>query len=387
MPARSLGGIVKKQTWLRLLAVLFAFGLIAAACGDDDDGGGGVAVEGALTDVCPSPLVIQTDWWPEAEHGAMYEMIGDDYVVDVEGKSVSGSMVIAGVNTGIQIEVRAGGPAIGFSAPRVQMYTDNSITLGYTSNDGQILATNDAPTLAVMAPLEQNPQMVMWDPATYPDVETIADLGAAGITINVFGGGTFPAVFAAQGIFTEDQLDASYDGTPARFIAENGGIAQQGFASSEPYNYENVYEEWGGKELKFELVHDAGFPIYSQPLGIKSADLDELRPCLQQFVPIAQQATIDYANSPDRANAIIVDTVAQFDAGWVYGNEVAEFSVDAMSELGLVGNGPDDIVGNFDIDRVQSIIDAMAGAGMDVPDGLSASDIVTNEFIDESIGF
>lgn len=378
---------MKKQTWLRLLAVLFAFGLIAAACGDDDDSSDAVAVEGALTGVCPDPLVIQTDWWPEAEHGAMYELIGDDYVVDVEGKGVSGSMVSGGVNTGVQIEVRAGGPAIGFSAPRVQMYTDNSITIGYTSNDGQILATNDAPTLAVMAPLEQNPQMVMWDPATYPDVETMEDIGEAGITVNVFGGGTFPDVFVAQGIWSADQLDASYDGTPARFIAENGAIAQQGFASSEPYNYENVYEEWGNKDLAFQLVHDAGFEIYSQPLGIKSGDLEELRPCLEKFVPIAQQATVDFAGSPARANAIIVDVVAQFDAGWVYGDAVAAFGANAMTELGLNGNGPDDIVGNFDIDRVQGVIDAMSGAGMDVPDGLSASDIVTNEFIDESIGF
>ena len=383
--SRSLGGIVKKQTWLRLLAVLFAFGLIAAACGDDDDDE--VGAEGALTGVCPDPLVVQTDWWPESEHGSMYELVGDDYVVNVDAKSVRGSMVLGGVDLGIQFEVRAGGPAIGFSAPRVQMYTDSGIHLGYTSNDGQILATNDAPTLAVVAPLEQNPQMVMWDPATYPDIETMQDIGDAGITVNVFGGGTFPSVFVAQGIWTEDQLDASYDGTPARFISEGGKIAQQGFASSEPYNYENVFEEWGGKPLKFQLVHDAGFPIYSQPVGIKTGDLETMRPCLELLVPIIQQATVDYAGAPDRANAMIVDTVAQFDSGWVYGEGKAEYSVNMMKELGLTGNGPDDIVGNFDLDRVQSVIDAMSGAGMDVPDGLSASDIVTNEFIDESIGF
>ena len=134
-------------------------------------------------------------------------------------------------------------------------------------------------------------------------------------------------------------------------------------------------------------MHDAGFQIYSQPLGIKSGDLEELRPCLEQFVPIAQQATVDFASSPDRANAIIVDTSLSSTPVGSTGDAVAEFSVNAMTDLGLDGNGPDDIVGNFDIDRVQGVIDAMSGAGMDVPDGLSASDIVTNEFIDESIGF
>ena len=379
---------MKRKTWFRVMAILFAFGIIAAACGDDDDDGGGAATEGALSGVCPDPLVIQTDWFPESEHGAMYEMIGDDYQVDVEGRRVGGSLVVDGgaVDTGIDIEVRAGGPAIGFSPPRVQMYADDSIHLGYSSNDGQVTGFNDAPTLAVVAPLEQNPQIVMWDPETYPDVETVQDLGEAGVTVNVFAGGTFPDVFVAQGIWSADQVDPSYDGSPARFISEGGNIAQQGFASAEPHNYENVFEEWA-KPVRFQTIHDAGFQIYSQPLAIKTGDLEELRGCLEAFVPIVQQAVIDFTDSPDRANGIIIDTVEQFADFWVYDEGVANYAVETMAELGLKGNGPDDTVGNFDLDRVQAVIDAMAGAGMDVPDGLSADQLVTNEFIDESIGF
>ena len=72
-----------------------------------------------------------------------------------------------------------------------------------------------------MAPLEKNPQIVMWDPETYPDVETIADVGEVGMIVNLFGGAPgFPEAFVALGIWTEDMLDKSYDGTPARFIAE-----------------------------------------------------------------------------------------------------------------------------------------------------------------------
>ncbi len=396
----------------RIVASIAVLGLVAAACGGNDDDAEPAdepaaepAAEPAdepaeeptdegdhaghdLSGVCPSPLVIQTDWFPESEHGTLYEMVGDDYVVDVEGRRVEGSLVVAGgtVDTGIDIQVRAGGPAIGFSAPRVQMYADDSIHIGYSSNDGAILATEDAPTIAVMAPLEKNPQIVMWDPETYPDVETIADLKPLGVTVNVFAGGTFPDVFVAQGILDAEQIDPSYDGSPSRFIAEAGAIAQQGFASAEPYNYENVFEEWG-KPVKFQLIHDAGFQIYSQPLAVKTGDVETLRPCLEKFIPIAQQATIDFANSPDRAIGVIIDTVAQFDDFWVYDEGVANFSVQTMKDLGLKGNGPDSTVGNFDLDRVQAAIDAMASAGMDVPEGLTAEQLVTNEFIDESIGF
>ncbi len=161
-----------------------------------------------------------------------------------------------------------------------------------------------------------------------------------------------------------DQIDPSYDGSPARWVAENGAIAQQGFASAEPYLYENVIEEWG-KPVAFQLIHDAGLPLYSQALAIRAGELEELRPCLEQFVPIVQQAVVDYVASPDRANAIIVDAVAQYEDFWVYDMDLADFSVNAQVELGLVGNGSDGIVANMDPDRVQSVIDKIRAAGMD----------------------
>ena len=99
-----------------------------------------------------------------------------------------------------------------------------------------------------------------------------------------------------------------------------------------------------------------------------------------------QQAVVDYAAAPSRANAIIIDAVEQFNDFWVYSEGLADFSVAKQLELGLIGNGPDATVGNMEIERVQGVIDQMSAAGMEVPDGLQAEDIVTNEFIDEGIG-
>jgi hypothetical protein len=99
-----------------------------------------------------------------------------------------------------------------------------------------------------------------------------------------------------------------------------------------------------------------------------------------------QQAVVDFAADPARANAIIVDTVAQYADFWVYDEALAEFSVASQLELGLIGNGPDDIVGNLDGERIQGVIDAIRAADMDVEADLTAEDLFTNEFIDESIG-
>ena len=357
-------------------------------------GTAGVGSEGAplaevvaagLADVCPSPLVVQTDWFPESEHGAMYELLGDDYVVDVDNKVVRGSMVLGGADLGIEWEVRTGGPAIGFSPVSQHMAVDEGIHLGYASTDQQVNHWDVAPLMSVVAPLERNPQMIMWDPETYPDVTGIADLGAQGITINVFGGGTFSEVFVAQGIWSADQVDPSYEGNPSRFVGAGGSIAQQGFASSEVYTYEHVYEQWG-KPVAFQLLHDAGFQIYSQTIGVRPGDLEDLRPCLERLVPIIQQAAVDFNNSPGRANAIIVDAVLKYEDFWVYPPDLAEFSHSAKREFGLIGDGGDGIVGNMVPERIAKVLDDMRAAGMDIDPSLTADQLFTNEFIDESIG-
>ena len=406
------------RTLTRSLAVMAIAAIVASACGGDDDddsggadsgpaatgattaGGGTTAGEGTTAGVepsgaggggavdlsaCPNPIVIQTDWFPEAEHGALYEMVGEGYTVDTDKQIVRGPLVAGGEETGIEIEVRTGGPAIGDQPVSVQQYADDSITLGYANTEGQLVRYGETPVLSVVAPLEINPQIIYWDPETYPDIKTLADLGEQGVTINVFSAGTFIDVFVAEGIWTEDQIDPSYDGSPARFIAEDGAIAQQGFASAEPYTYENVYTEWG-KPVAFQTLHDAGFEVYSQTLSIRPDQLEPLRSCLEAFVPVVQQAAVDYITAPDRANAIIVDAVEQFDSFWVYDAALAEFSVNTQREQGYVGNGPDDTLGNMDEARVQRVIDKVRDAGIDIPADLAVEDIITNEFIDPAIG-
>jgi hypothetical protein len=337
-----------------------------------------------LSGVCPDPIVIQTDWFPESEYGAVYNLVGDDYEVDVDNKIVSGSLVAEGQPTGVGVEIRAGGAA-GSGDVETLMYTDDSITFAFGTTDGQILSWENTPLMSVVAPLEISPLMIMWDPATYPDVTSIADLGERGITINAFGGQTFTPVLAAMGVISEDQVDPSYDGGPSRFVSENGEIAQQGFASGEPYLYEHVYEDWM-RPVAYQLIHDAGFQTYSQTLAIRPDDLETLRPCLEAFVPIVQRSAVEFVTDPTRTNAIIVDVVERYDTFWVYTSELADYSVQTQADLGLTGNGPDDVLGNLVPERVETLLHQVRDAGLDVPDDLTATDLYTNEFIDESVG-
>lgn len=365
-----------------------ALGLVAlVACGGgDSDSSPGTNAAGSLSGICPDQVVIQTDWFPEAEHGTVYQLVGDDYQIDADTKRVTGSLIDTdGSDTGVDVQIRAGGPAIGGTRVAEAMATDSDITLGFINTDSAAFNHDTIATLAVVGTLEKNPQMIMWDPKTYPDVKSIADLGSQGITINVFSAGSFLDVFVATGVLQKSQLDPSYDGSPARFIAEGGRIAQQGFASAEPYLYEKTFTEWG-RPVNYQLIHDAGFQIYAQPLAIRAADKDALAPCLKKLVPLVQRASVAYLKDGSRANQIIVEAVAKYDTFWVYEQGVADFSTGVQRDLGLVGNGDDDTIDNFDLDRVNRVLEQLREAGLDVPEGLTAADLYTNEFIDPSIG-
>ena len=56
---------------------------------------------------------------------------------------------------------------------------------------------------------------------------------------------------------------------------------------------------------------------------------------------------------------MILDAVAEFGDGfgWTYTEGIADYGVETIKADGLVANGPDDIVGNFDIDRVAELIE------------------------------
>lgn len=339
---------------------------------------------------CPADIRIQTDWNPESEHGHLYELVGDDYTVDSDEKSVTGPLMASGEYTGVDVTILSGGPATGFTQPNAQMYNDPSIFLAYVGTDEAIAHSADLPTVGVFAPLQKDPQMIMWDPETYPDVEGIADLGAEGVTIRVFPGGTYIDAFVGQGILSADQIDSTYDGTPAVFVSEGGAIAQQGFASAEPYIYENEVEQWG-KPVGYQLINDAGYPKYAAVLSVIPENIDTYSECLTALVPVLQQATVDFFADPRSTIDLVLELVEAYDTGWVYSQGVADFSVETMLNDGIAGNDANGAMGTVDPERMTELFDLVTPIyteqSLPVKDGVSVDDIWTDQFLDSSISF
>jgi hypothetical protein len=364
--------------------------------GDASSGSGKVTTASAavnLSGICPATVVIQTDWNPQADHGHLYQLLGSNYSVDTSKKSVTGDLMSGGKSTGVKVEIRAGGPAIGYASVSSQMYQDKSITLGYVTTDEAVQNSAKLPTTAVMAENDISPQMIMWDPKTYPEVKTIKELGTAleksGGVVRYFGGAAYMNYLIGHGILPKSVTDGSYDGTPAKFVVGKGKDAQQGFATAEPYIYKNEVSAWG-KDVKFQLVNDTGYPIYPEAMSVRTGDLTTLSPCLKKLVPVLQQADVDYLKAPATTNKLIANLVTRYNNGWVYDEGVANYAVAEMKKLKIASNGDNSYIGDMDASRIQKIIDIdtpiYKSSGTKLKADLKPSDIFTNEFIDKKIG-
>jgi hypothetical protein len=333
---------------------------------------------GALVGVCPARVVIQTDWYATPERAAAYELAGPGGNVDKSKGSYTGK------REGVEVEVRLGGPFIGFQPMPALMYQDRSITLGYVATDQAVLAAEKFPTTAVVAPLEINPQIVMWDPATY-DISSWADVAKTHAKVLYVESMPFMDYLVARGFVEKPQLDASFDGTPSRFVAEGGKLIQQGYASNEPFRWEHDVADWK-KPVEFLLVHDSGYEIYPQGVAVRSGELAADRPCLAQLVPLFQKAQIDYVNEPEATNETLVRVARELGDGPPITPAGNANAVVVMRDLGIVGNGGSPALGDFDLPRIDRTIAVLgpifAARGDTVKSGLSAADLVTNEFID-----
>jgi hypothetical protein len=346
-----------------------------------------------LSNVCPATVVVQTDWNPEADHGHVYQMLGPNPTVNAAQKSVTSDLYANGKPTGVKLEIRAGGPAIGYSTVSSEMYQDKSITLGYVSTDEAVEFSGSLPTTAVFAENDESPMVLMWDPSTYKDVSSIKSLGKDlkknGGVVRYFSGAAYMTYLEQQGYLPSSTLDGSYDGTPSKFVAAGGKDAQQGFATAEPYIYQNEVAAWG-KKIDYKLVSSTGWDPYPETMSVRTGDLTKLTPCLQKLVPIMQQADVDYFKNPTPTNDLIDTLVTKYNNGWTYDAKVGAYAVSQMKKLKVATDGSNDYVGDMDESRMADFIKKaspiFAKSGH-VKSGLTADDLYTNKFIDKKIGF
>ena len=380
----------------RRLLLATAMALLTAGCSSPATPGlGGQAAkstDASLRGLCPATVVVQTSWFSQIEHFAAYQLLGKGYTVDAARKRVTGPLVAHGVDTGVRIEIRAGGPAIGFQQVSAQMYTDRSITLGMIPLDEAIQNSKDQPVTGVMTPYDVDPLVIMWDPAVHPTFDSIADIGQTPTKVLFFNGErTYMDYLLGTGQLRQSQVDGSYDGSPDRLAASRGAIALQGFATSEPWKFEHEVPAWG-KPLTYQLVADSGYPNYRNLLAIRAGEKSALAGCLRRLVPMFQQATVDFLADPDPLIRTVLSIVDSTRQAYTDSVDRSRHAVDVMRDEDLVTNGRTATIGDFDLapdGRVARLlridVPIFTGQHKELAPDLVPTDIATNEFLDPAI--
>jgi hypothetical protein len=384
----------RRRSWCRAAAAgagAAALGLALVACGSDD--GSGVATSATssagasryatpLKGVCPDTVVVQTNWWPEPDHGFTYQLLGPNPTIDAGKNRVVGPLGA----TGVKLEIRAGGPAVGFQPVSSTLAQNDDVLFGYVGTDEAVEHSGKAPTVAVFSSYEKNPQVFIWGNPDYK-FASVADIGKTDVKVLGYEGAPYLEVFKREGLLKASQIDASYQGAPDRFVAADGNIAMQGFVTNEPYHLEHDVKQWS-KPVHFLLVEE--YPVYQSALAVRKDTLAANRACLEKIVPLFQQAQFDYVADPGPVNELLLQVIPKFNTGgFALSAGLMADANDKQKKLGLIANGRDGVLGSFENVRVAKLIAQLApvfeAKGSKPAAGLKPGDLVTNEFLDDSI--
>jgi hypothetical protein len=342
---------------------------------------------------CPADIRILTDSAPRVEQGALFRLLGEPRLVRAERRTVSAPLTVDGESTGVRLTI-VFGEAFDGTTTTSRLYGDENLLLAAVDADLAIVDADQFPTVAVFAPLDRDPQVILWDPAIYPNIRTIAELGNAvapdGEPVRVLGdpGDLALDTLVGAGLLREEQILPEYDGTLDAYTAAGGTVALQGEITVDPRRVPSAAVD---TPVRYQSIHDAGYARYPGMLAARPADVTRYADCLSALIPILQQATVDFLAEPEPIAEAVADLASRIGGPSPYDLATALAAAELLRTRSLIGNGADDTVGNIEGGRMQELFDvavpALRDRGYGILDGLEPSDIATDAFIDPAIGF
>lgn len=372
--------------------VVLALGLPLAACA-----GGAGAAPGTAVDLvragCPAEVRILADSDPRVEQGALYQLLGDEPVIDAATRSVTAPLEVHGEKTGVRLTI-VSNEEFGDIPTNERLHRDHDLLLAAVDADAAIVDADLFPTVAVFAPLERDPQVILWDPETFPGARSIAEIGVSfafdGLPVPVLGAPRNLALdyLAGSGLLAPEQPLREYDGTTDAFVAARGQRAQQGEITTDPRRLQ-LRADWN-RTVRYELIDEAGYPRYPALLSARPDDISRYADCFRALVPLLQRATVEFVAEPAPTTALIVEVAAEYGTSPDYDLAAATRAANVLVEYELMDNGDDDTIGDIDRGRMQLLFDVATPVfeelGYEITPGLTPGDISTDAFIDPSIG-
>ena len=267
------------------------------------------------------PVTLQTDWYPQPEHGGFYDAKIRGYYKD----------------EGLDLTILPGGPYVNGD----QAVSVGSVQFAMDSADHVFQAIdNGLPLVAVAATMQHDPQALMVHQNS--PVHRFEDLEGHSIALRLGLSTWFEFLVKRYQLKNVKEVPATY--SVANFL-EDPNYIQQIFVTSEPF-----FARQAGAQVRTLLISDAGYDPYRVFLTSKSF-LAQHPDVVAKFVRASLRGWRDYLVHPDDVNAEIAKLNPAMSA------QQMRFSYEALRDQHFItGNAPNGAdLGRFDPARWNSM--------------------------------
>jgi NitT/TauT family transport system substrate-binding protein len=222
-----------------------------------------------------TPVILQTDWYPQPEHGGFYDAQIRGYYKD----------------EGLDVKILPGGPYVNSS----QLVSVGAVDFAMGSSDNVLESiSNGVPYVAVMATMQHDPQALMVHQES--PVHKFEDLEGHSVAIRLGASTFFEYLVKRYQLKTVKEIPATY--SVANFLQDPDYI-QQIFVTSEPF-----FAQQAGAKVRTMLISNTGYDPYRAVMTSQSF-LQKHPELVAKFVRASIRGWRDYLKNPDDINAAI----------------------------------------------------------------------------------
>jgi NitT/TauT family transport system substrate-binding protein len=222
-----------------------------------------------------TPVALQTDWYPQPEHGGFYDAQIRGYYRD----------------EGLELTILPGGPYVNND----QQVSVGAAQFAMGSSDHVLEAIgNGGPLVAVAATMQRDPQAIM----VHQDspVHNFKDLDGHAVAVRLGASTWFEFLVKRFQLKDVREIPATY--SVANFL-QDAGYIQQIFVTSEPF-----FARQAGVPVRTMLISEAGYNPYRVFMTSRSF-LQQHPEIVAKFVRASLRGWRDYLVHPDDINAAI----------------------------------------------------------------------------------
>ncbi len=330
-----------------LLLIVLSACLLSSGCESRSTAGkgsgGDIDAQGDGTSL--TPVTLQLNWFPEAEHGGYYAALVHGYYRDA----------------GLNVEIMPGGP----DSPVVQLVARRKADFGVVNADNILFGrAQQAPIVALMAPLQISPRcIIVHESSGIRDFQGLRDMTIAMSPSNAY------TYFLRRKLPLENVQVVPYTGNVAQFLVDRN-FAQQGYVFSEPF----VARKQGG-DPHVLMVSDLGFNPYSSVL-ITNDELAKANPQLvRKMVAASVRGWQTYLAEPDKTNAYVHRVNPQMDL------DILAYGAQTLAPLVLDPVAEQQGLGTMSRQRWQQLADQLIETEQLKPGRVDINQVFSTQFL------